>query len=30
MFLFRNGILYRKFKMQNDEILEQIVVPEML
>ena len=28
-FFFRNGILYRKFKMQNDEILEQIVVPEM-
>ena len=28
-FFFRNGILYRTFKMQNDEILEQIVVPEM-
>ena len=28
-FFFRNGILYRKFKIQNDEILEQIVVPEM-
>ena len=27
-FFYRNGIVYRHFKMQNKEVIEQIVLPK--